>query len=158
MLTQEELKKQLSYDPVTGEFTRFSTGKKTGSPNKRGYLYIQLNGKHYRAHRLAWLYIYGEWPKDQIDHINHVIDDNRIENLRAVSRIENQRNRKRNKNNTSGYHGVHWCAAANKWAARIKTNGKVRHLGVFENKDDAIAIRKQAEKDNGFHPNHGAQV
>ena len=101
MITQEYLKSVLYYDKDTGLFTwkisnkkgHVKEGKLAGSKDNRGYVKIQINKKDYTAHRLAWFYIYGEWPKQVIDHINRIKFDNRIENLRDVSVLENNKNR-----------------------------------------------------------------
>lgn len=96
-----------------------------------GYSTIMVDGKSYYAHRLAWLLHTGKWPKNQIDHINRVRDDNRIENLREATKSQNQINSGMYRNNKSGYRGVHFSKAANKWVAEIKRDGVIRHLGVF---------------------------
>lgn len=90
----------LSYDPETGEFRWLlrkgwerGAGRVAGSKKRRGYVDIGILGTVYQAHRLAWLHYHGEWPKQQIDHINRVRDDNRIVNLRDVSYLENARNK-----------------------------------------------------------------
>jgi len=100
MLTQAELHQYLNYDPQTGIFTwkvklsdKINIGQKTGCKNNRGYLLIKINKKLYRAHRLAWLYVYGYFPKFTIDHINRIKTDNRIENLRDVTIQENLKNK-----------------------------------------------------------------
>lgn len=100
-LTQARLKEILHYDPDTGIFTRrLDRGPNApkdsvaGTPDKNGYIVIKVDFTQYKAHRLAWLYIYGVWPNNQIDHINHIVDDNRIVNLRDVTNSENQANRR----------------------------------------------------------------
>jgi len=116
---------------------------------------IIINKEHYLAHRLAWLYVNGEFPPDQIDHINHVRNDNRIKNLRTVSCKENQKNKLMHKNNTSGVIGVHWYKPRMKWKAGIKVNGELNHLGYFTSLREAAKARKEAERKYGFHENHG---
>jgi hypothetical protein len=96
MLTQAELKKYLRYYPDSGIFTcpcPARWDKLLGTPNKLGYVYIMVRGRMYAAHRLAWLYVHGEFPKDEIDHINRIRGDNRICNLREATHKENCRNR-----------------------------------------------------------------
>ena len=101
MLTQQQLKEHLSYDYATGVFINLRNkpgrgggiGSVAGNSNVNGYVYIKVMGKRYMAHRLAWLYHYGEWPVNEIDHINNIKDDNRICNLRDVTHSENQQNR-----------------------------------------------------------------
>ena len=102
-LSLETLKEHLSYDPETGVFIRLTKApgrqrKQAGGMN-RGYRDIKVCGKRYKAHRLAWFYYYGEWPKHTIDHINNNKDDNRIANLRDVTVYENQQNRADSKRN-----------------------------------------------------------
>lgn len=159
-VTQDRLKSLFNYERETGEFIckawRGGTaraGSVAGSLNK-GYLLITIDGKRYRAHRLAWLYVHGCMPKE-IDHINGNRSDNRIINLRNVTRSENSKNHCVPSNNKSGVMGVYWNKAASKWQAYIKLNGKPRYLGVFADKFDAICSRKSAEYKLGFHENHG---
>ncbi len=144
MLTQERLKELLSYDPETGVFiwagNQFPklTAKVSGNLRKDGYRRIAIDGKDYYAHRLAWLYVYGEFPSNQIDHINRIKDDNRIENLRDVTQNLNQWNRKNPRaDNQTGYLGVTFCKKSGKYAARIAANKSYIHLGTFLNAEDA---------------------
>lgn len=161
-ITQEKLKKRLSYDAKTGKFiwrestnSSIAIGSSAGSESVRGYTVIGIDGAGYRAHRLAWLYVHGEWPESEIDHINHIKSDNRIDNLRVVSRDENNRNRSKSKNNTWGVTGVYWRKDFNRWTASISSNNKQQHLGLFQDKFEAICARKSAEAKQGYHPNHG---
>jgi len=125
-----------------------------GCINNHGYRAVKINGKSYHAHRLIWLYVNGEFPKE-LDHINHNRADNRIENLREVSRTENLQNASLYKNNLSGVIGVHCCESSKKWGAYITVNYRRKHLGYFTNKKDAIEARKKAERKHNFHENHG---
>lgn len=125
------------------------------SRKPNGYIYARLMGRAIYAHRAAWAISYGEWPKGDIDHINGDRADNRIANLRDVSRQENMRNAKRNRANRSGVVGVTWCRAARKWQAQIGISGKCKYLGIFSSRDDAVAARRAAERQYGFHENHG---
>ena len=134
--------------------TRFSN-KNAGTTVKAEYLLIRINYIGYLAHRLAWVYMTGEWPTTQIDHINHSGSDNRWINLRDVSSSENSRNSSKYKRNKSGFNGVHFYKARRKWIAYIKHNSKLIYLGVFEDKEDAIDARKAANIKYGFHENHG---
>lgn len=180
LLTPEELRKILEYNPATGKlFWRersvefFNDGKQSAQHNcaawngrfankeaftadhNEGYRQGRIFSRVYLAHRVIWAMVYGEWPEEQIDHINGVRDDNRIENLRAVTNQENGKNKKLSKNNTSGVIGVYWYKPTRKWRAEIKINNRRVHLGLFTKKDDAIAARKAAEAEHGYHPNHG---
>jgi len=160
-ITQEELKERLTYNPETGIFvwiTNFHKrriGIEAGSIQHDGYVKIFLNGKPRSAHRLAWLYVNGKLPDGEIDHLNRIRHDNRICNLRDVNKLTNHQNKKMDKRNSSGVQGVHWNKGLNKWMVRIGNNGKRKHLGYFENFEEAVKIRKQAELELNYHPNHG---
>ena len=165
-LTQTWLKEVLHYDENSGEFrwkmdkgSRARAGGVAGNLNKiNGYIHIRLDGKLYKAHRLAWLYVHGKFPDNHTDHQNRCKIDNRISNLRDVTNAENQRNRSLNKNSTSGVTGVSWHSPLNKWRANIKIDGKTNHLGYFTNKEDAIKCRQAANIKYGFHKNHGKAI
>jgi len=161
-LTHQELKELLHYDPETGVFTRIirsgsrvKIGDTAGGLDKYGYIIISVGGKSYKSHRLAWLYITEKWPKDQIDHINHIRNDNRFKNLREVTHQENHKNQSMQKNNTSGCTGVYYYKPTNKWVVRIKVDGKNKNLGYYESFNDAVEVRKKAEVELDFHNNHG---
>ncbi len=159
-LSQSRLKRFLKYDPITGIFTRnisMSQTKKgdVAGCKSRGYLTISIDDKLYLAHRLAWLYVNGEFPKNQIDHINHVKDDNRIDNLRDVTDQENMKNLRKRKDNTSGVNGVWFSKQKGKWIAEIMLNKIKIHLGTFSNLTDAEISRKMAEQKYGYHKHHG---
>ena len=161
MITQEELIKFVSYNPYTGLFTRIKSkrsdtvGKEIMSVNNTGYIFARINGKKYLGHRLAWVYMYGEIPDGlHIDHINHIRTDNRIENLRLVTNSENHKNRKLEKN-SSGHTGICWKKANKNWEVYINSNGERIYLGVYKDLNDAILVRKKAEKQYNFHENHG---
>jgi hypothetical protein len=161
MIDQATLKSLLHYSPETGEFRRlFSSrwwkcGDIADSKTKKGYSRVSINGNHYDSHRLAFLYMTGRFPSEQVDHINGVRGDNRWENIRAATPQENQRNAKRRKDNTSGRVGVGRYKVSKKWRAYIRASGKDIHLGSFDCKQDAVEAREKAEKYYGFHPNHG---
>lgn len=161
-LSQNELKRSVNYDRNTGIFTRIAgtkaskSGSILGSKNSDGYLQIMINRKRYKSHRLAWFYVTGEWPKDQIDHINHDRCDNRFSNLRNASSSINSKNMSKFKNNTSGYNGVGWNKAKKKWHSYIRIDGKLKTIGYFNNIKDAAYARIITEKTVGFHENHGA--
>jgi hypothetical protein len=144
LITQERLKSLLTYDPDTGEFCwraataiRTKVGSVAGTVSNRGYTRIQIDRRIYLAHRLAWLYTYGEWPKGVVDHINQNKSDNRLNNLRDVSLSVNARNCKLQKNNSSGYKGVSYWTHRRKWAAQIRTEGKNKLLGMFDTPTEA---------------------
>ena len=152
-LTAEYLRSILHYDQETGIFTRkvstsnrVKVGDAAGCPDGYGYLQIRVLSRTYKAHRLAWLYMYSNWPNDQIDHINRIRTDNRIANLREVSHKQNQQNRSKPSNNTSGHPGVVWNKQHSKWQAQIRHNQKQIYLGCFNTVEEAIAARKAAEK------------
>ena len=156
ILTQQKLKELLDYNPNTGDFVwKISCGKRApvgaiaGSYNQ-GYKFIKISSKKYSAHRLAWLHTYGQFPQHQLDHINRIRDDNRIDNLREVTNAQNQQNVTPRKDNTSGVKGVEFHTATKKWQVRIAVNGKRIYLGLYNNFEDAIVARKQAEQT--YHP------
>ena len=107
MLTQSDLKRHFHYDPETGVFTRLSRKGSHGSYDKYGYLILKINKRQYKAHRAAWLYVYGEWPTDNIDHLNRNRKDNRIANLRDVPQSVNCKNTTRVPNPDTGVVGVY---------------------------------------------------
>lgn len=125
--------------------------------NRDGYIRVMLNEKGYLAHRIIWEMHHGKIPSGmQIDHINHVRDDNRLENLRLVSNQDNQKNTKKGKNNKSGVTGVCWYPAYEKWRAYICIDGKQITLGYFSSISSAASARKAAEISHRFHKNHGS--
>jgi hypothetical protein len=145
-----------NYDPITGLIDRKPrSGSAYFAKNRGGYFTFSLNGKTERIHRYAFFAMTGAWPPNDVDHINGIQTDNRWENLRMATRTENGRNQKRHCTNTSGYVGVRWHKAGRKWIAQIMVNKKNIHLGSFEDKDEAIAVRKAAEIKYNFHENHG---
>ena len=152
-LNQETLLKLISYDPQTGLMTRLTDasrrtpkGSSVGSKERLGYLQANINGLPYKVHRLAWLYMTGEWPKGQIDHINGIKDDNRFSNLRCVNNQQNCQNQhKPRKNNTSGYRGVSWKKQQKKWQAAIRAENKTKFLGYFDDPFLAHEAYKKAK-------------
>ncbi len=145
-LPAERLRELLNYDPKTGIFTwridrraKARPGSLAGTITPSGYRNIWTDGYNYRAHRLAWLYVYGKWPAGQIDHINRVRSDNRIANLRIVTHAQNMENRKVQRNNTSGYTGVYPDRDGRRFSARISSNGKWLYLGHFKTAELAYA-------------------
>lgn len=158
---QSQLRDKFDYNYMTGDFIRT---KKTsprsklgvvGSKGAGGYLRVSFLGELQYVQRLIWVWLYGEWP-DEIDHINHDKADNRRSNIRNVNRLENCRNLPLSKNNTSGVVGVGFFYGA--YRATIKVKGKTIYLGFFKDKSTAIKIRRKAEIEYGFHPNHGSRT
>lgn len=133
-------------------------GDVAGSKSKSGYIVIGINKERYYAHRLIWLYIYGKFPKDQIDHINGDPSDNNIFNLRSTSQAENTKNRMISSNNTSGVMGVSWMPKAKKYQAYIDAFGKRKNLGSYSSLNEAAKVRAEAEVKYKFHPNHGRKL
>ncbi len=144
-LTADGLRSVLDYDAETGNFHwkvtrgRAIAGAQTGYKNARGYLIIRIDGKNYKAHRLAWLYVTGEWPANQIDHINNNPGDNRFCNLREATHSENMMNKSRYANNKSGFKGVHLHKQSKRWRARIRIDNKNISLGLFDTPQLAYA-------------------
>jgi hypothetical protein len=138
-LTKDEISAILSYDPDNGHFTWLDSaspkvrGKRAGSISHYGYVDIRIHTKHlYKAHRLAWALMTGEWPAE-IDHINGVKDDNRICNLRAADRAQNTRNSTLRKHSQSRLKGVASYGCEGKFYAYIRINGRKTYLGSFDN-------------------------
>lgn len=150
-----------TYDPKTGVLKwrvsrgGMKRGSVAGSLHSGGYRQVGVFGLTYFVHRIAWLMDKGEWPADQLDHINGVCTDNRICNLRPVSHTENLKNQKVYRNNTSGVVGVYKDAKSGKWRARIKVNGKTKSLGYYDTIEKAEAAIEEARHKYGFHVNHG---
>ena len=171
-----ELRSLVEYDPLTGimlwkrrsidmsgvsssgscsRFNKLYAGKKVGSIGVEGYYLTKLFGRGYIVARLIYAYMTGKWP-EQVDHINHDRADNRWVNLRGVTNRENQMNITLRKDNTSGQIGVHWFKQTNRWCVHISTKtNKRKNLGYFRSLEEAIAVRKEAEKKYGYHNNHG---
>jgi len=162
--SREEILELFDYNPNTGIVVRRKTvspnakkGDIAGAVNRYGYVAICVNYKPCIMHIIIWIYMTGEIPSKDIDHINHVRDDNRWTNLRLASRSENQRNRSMPKTNTSGFLGVSWNKVREKWEVYIMANSKRVHLGCFACKLDAVATRVRANKKYGYHNNHGLE-
>lgn len=126
--------------------------------DKDGYKKGAVKGNDYLAHRVIWLLHTGHWPADQIDHVNGIRSDNRICNLRPASNTENGRNKRIRSDNSSGVQGVGWCKREKKWQARIRVDGTLKHLGYFNDIQLAASVRKRAEREYGFHENHGRSL
>lgn len=174
--SQSVLRELLDYDPASGlltwrpraehlfrlrrQYTKFNK-EFAGQPAlynraESGHLRGRVLGQQVFAHRIIWKWVTGLEPTE-IDHINGNSSDNRFENLRVVTRAENAKNHKRREDNTSGVVGVYWDKKCQKWTAKIGVRGRLVNLGFFECKDRAIAVRKQSEREHGFHENHGRE-
>ncbi len=172
-LTKEYVRDCFDYDSKTGKLTwRFRprehfrtnkgfkifnssfSGKEAVYLSKDGYLNVELNGIAYRLHILIWVWMTGELP-NIIDHENGIRNDNRWINLKSIDRKMNAKNAKKRIDNTSGVTGVSWLDRLNKWQVSINQNRKSVYLGVYTDLEEAIAVRKKAEKEYGYHENHG---
>ncbi len=156
ILTQEELRKYLSYDESTGLFIRLvasqgvKVGDVAGAIVGRGYIRIQLNFERYYAHRLAWFYMYGEFPVGEVDHIDGDRKNNRISNLRVCLKNENLRNAKIRIDNKSGFRGVSWNKRKGRWSAQAAVDKKQYYLGYFTTPEAASAAYQAfAKKHHG---------
>lgn len=171
-ITPAVLRELFIYDPETGALTwcdrarhffksqrdwlRWNT-RYANTPAFRlkpnGYHEGMIFRRQHKSHRVAWAIHYGEWPSSHLDHINGDRADNRICNLRIVTRSENCRNTKQRANNSSGVIGV--APSGSKWRAYIRSDGKNIHLGVFGTIEEAAEARRKASEKYGYHPNHG---
>ncbi|MDS1142431.1 HNH endonuclease signature motif containing protein [Pusillimonas sp. SM2304] len=155
-VSADRLREVALYHPDTGIFyatparpTSVRPGSILGYLRKDGYWYIRVDGHQYLAHRLAWLYVYGEWPKHLIDHIDGNKSNNRIKNLRDVPKHINQQNiRAPYKSSSTNTLGVIWNKRDKQWYAVITTNKKKRHLGMFKNKEDAVMAYLEAKRES----------
>ena len=154
-ISADRLRYLLSYDPDTGGFTwlrptsfRVKTGQSAGVVDvSTGYLRIRIDKRLFYGHRLAWLYMTGDWPPYEIDHRNRKKTDNSFKNLRLARHAENSRNVGKLRSNTSGTTGVFWCKTHLRWVARIEMSGVVKCLGYFREREPAVAARFTAERE-----------
>ena len=175
----ETLRQLLRYEPETGKLywlprnvtmfkdcrsreaacncwnTKYAHNEAFTSVSTAGYHHGTLGDRTHRAHRIIWAIVHGEWPANLIDHINGARADNRLVNLRVVTNRENARNKMRHSNNASGVNGVSWDPRESKWYAYITIGKRMFGLGRFSNFNEAVEVRKDAEKELGFHANHG---
>jgi hypothetical protein len=148
----DRLRLVLSYDKTTGVFERLIKvnrnsviGEEVGSVNRvNGYRYIRIDGRAYLHHRLAWFYVHGQWPDDQIDHIDGNRLNNSVVNLRPASSKQNRENRELSTSNKTGYRGVFYRKDKDKYRASVKHNGKSQHLGYFNTAEEAAVVAKNA--------------
>ena len=147
-------------DRKTIVFNKRYAGKKCISMDSKGYIFfcVKIEGKQFNilAHRLAWFIANGSIPDDEIDHLNGIRDDNRISNLRCVSRSVNMRNARMPSNNKSGFIGVSFVKQTGKWRAKATGDGKRIHLGYFTSIDEAVAVVKAFRSANDYTDRHGA--
>ena len=143
----------MHYNRSTGNFTwlikpsrRYPVGMRAGSAKPDSRVSIGINRIEYKAHRLAWFYVTGRWPKNEIDHKNGNNADNRFRNLRKATHAQNMRNRKIQSNNTSGIKGVYWLKRTKRWKAQISLNRKAIHLGYFSTRTKAARAYAVAAK------------
>lgn len=144
MLTQERLKELFSYDAETGLFVRIKnvSNAKQGSilkkQDSKGHLQVRIDGKQYAVHRLVWLFCFGEFPQNSIDHINGIRTDNRLKNLRDVNVSVNAQNiHSARKDSRTKLLGASLHKASGKYVAQISINGKIKHLGSFKTAEEA---------------------
>lgn len=157
-LTVQRVREALIYCPETGVFKRklrtaqrHQAGDRADFPisggNAKGYSRVSLDGKRYLAHRVAWLYVHGQWPSQFIDHINGEKSDNRLINLRDVNRIINSQNiRRARKDNSHGNLGISWHKQNKKWCARIGLQGKTKRVGSFSTVEQASEAYLNAKR------------
>ena len=165
MITQKRLKELTDYNADTGIFTwnnktgvgrpKARQGEACTNVNGNGYIRIGIDHKRYMAHKLAWLYVYGEMPKE-VDHINHIRNDNRLCNLREITHQDNCKNMTVHPSNKSGVTGVSETRSGT-YIARIMVEGKYLSLGTFKTKAEAIEARLNANVKYNYHENHGVR-
>jgi hypothetical protein len=154
--TADDLRRLFRYDALTGDLywrerpkqSRANITRPINGMDRRGYPKAKVNGRCITVHRIVWCMVHGDWPEGEIDHINGNRADNRIENLRLVTRRQNALNIGLNAQNTSGYKGVHWCPSpkGRHWRAMIRSGGKRHHLGHFATAEEAYAAYCDAAK------------
>lgn len=162
MNIHQELLETFNYSPTTGVFTykvqkgKAKVGDIAGTLHKSNAIYIRFQGKKHLAHRLAWLYVYGELPKGEIDHLDQNRSHNWISNLRDVSHDINMKNKPKYRSNTTGISGVSIDKRCGKYRAYININGKQKGLGYFSTMEDAVKARETALRNEGdYYDNHG---
>lgn len=162
MITFGKAKELFIYDRETGiikwrkRFNGRQRADLVAGYSSRGYIWICINGKKYPAHRIAMLLAYGFYGEGMdVDHINHIRDDNRLSNLRFVTTADNNRNKSRDSRNATDVMGVHYDKARRKYVAQIGVDGVHIHLGRFATLEDAAKARRDADLKYKFNANHG---
>lgn len=160
MTAEDDIRRCLKYEPDTGfirwvqklsSLSRAKIGERAGSIQPpRGYRRIALRRKTYYEHRLAWVLTHGCWPSEgfEIDHVNGDPADNRLANLRLATPTQNQHNAKSHRDSGCKYRGVVWDKNNGKWKAASKIDGKIRHLGHFDDPEDAARAYDEAAKEH----------
>lgn len=167
-LTQQRVRELLDYDPATGLFrwkkrtsNRVKIGDVAGVKGVNGYIYLAIDNYRLLAHRVVRLYVFGDWPRDQIDHINRDRSDNRLENLRLASVSDNACNGRLRSTNTSGFRGVSLIKKNTKrpWLAQIVKDGRQYGLGYYATKEEAYdAYRRAAAELHGRFASDGKEI
>lgn len=139
MITAQELRRVIGYDPATGFMYNLKTGNSAGYATDDGYIRVTIGDRKYMAQRLAWLYVYGTWPS-LVDHINGDRSDNRINNLREVTQAQNQANSKVHCNNKTGVSGLTWDRHNSKWKVSVRIGGGRRVVKRFADLHEARAF------------------
>lgn len=164
-LRYEEVARLFTYDRETGVLywrnknrksirRKYVAGSSKG--NNDGYRQVHIKGKLYQEHRIIMVLCFGHIPENaEIDHINHVRDDNRLINLCFVTRSENLKNQSVSSKNTSGVTGVYFSKSRNKFIAQIQVNHQVHYLGCYNTLEGAAEARGQADRKYKFNNNHG---
>ena len=164
-LRYEEVARLFTYDRETGVLywrirnhssirRNYVAGSSKG--NNNGYRQVSIKGKHYHEHRIIMMLCFGHIPENaEIDHINHVRDDNRLVNLRFATQGENLKNQSVSSKNTSGVTGVYFSKARKKYIAQIEVNRETIYLGIFDTLESAAEARRQADRKYKFNSNHG---
>lgn len=151
-MTHKEAREYFNYDPDTGGLTwkkspggGTKSGENTGRTLVKGYRHLRFRGVRYAEHRVIWLLLNGYFPEHEVDHINRNREDNRLVNLREVTRACNSKNIGIKNSNTSGVTGVYYSNQRGKWVAQIRTEGKQYNLGRFLSLTSAVKARHEAE-------------
>ena len=165
MLKYEDVSETFTYDRGSGVLYwrkrnrntirhKYVAGSSKGATD--GYRRVGIKGKIYQEHRIIMVLCFGHIPENaEIDHINHVRDDNRLDNLRFVTQGENLKNQSVSSKSTTGVTGVYFSKSRNKFVAQIKVNRQVHYLGIYSTLEEAAAARAEANLKFNFHANHG---